>query len=67
MFGKLFLIGLSFLVLSDEIEARKPYECLIPGTEKYYAIHNKKGKITDCLRVVVTSRETGQLPCRFPA
>ena len=57
MFGKLFLIGLSFLVLSDEIEARKPYECLIPGTEKYYAIHNKKGKITDCLRVVVTGAE----------
>jgi hypothetical protein len=54
---KLFFIGVSFLVLCGEIRAGQPYECIIPGTEMYYTIHNKRGKITDCLRVVVTGAE----------
>lgn len=54
---KLFFIGVSFLVLCGEIRAGQPYECIIPGTEMYYAIHNKKGKITDCQKSVVTGIE----------
>lgn len=56
MIGKLFLLGLSFLTISNEIWAQ-PYECVTPGTSQYYAIHNKKGKITDYQKTVVLGIE----------